>query len=530
MYPNHKYHKSFVVFLIIMFSLSAKAQYLPLEYNLYEKAAIAFQQQPHSMKPYLIQQMDSSGNVSTTLLGYRGKMPKNNFFFRKLYKENFIQYQNSDFRITVDPLFQFGIGYETNEKKNTWVNTRGLSVTGNLKNNLIFNTELYETQAIFPSWPHEFTTKNAAVPGQGMVKTFKDKGFDYAYSNGYLTYVPTKFVDLSLGYGKNFIGDGYRSLILSDASFNYPYFRVNANFKNIKYTVLYSQFIDRNSVSSSELGYTRKWSTMHFLQFMLWKRLNIGFFDAIIWENSSVDGYRGFDFQYLNPVILLRPQEFAIGSPDNALMGGNISLRVNNEFTFYGQLLLDEFKLSHMLKNDGWWANKYGIQAGVAGRNIWNIDGLMARLEYNQVRPYTYSHSNSEQSYSHYSQPLAHPLGANFREGVIMGSYTFNNWMLQAKATIAMYGADTASLNFGQNVFLPYTQHFQELGNTIGQGLKTNLNTYDITVSYLLNRKTSMRIEAGMMVRNENNADWEKKMHYFYFGIRTGLRNLYYDF
>jgi hypothetical protein len=30
-----------------------------------------------------------------------------------------------------------------------------------------------------------------------------------------LTY-PSKFIDLQLGYGRNFIGDGYRSLLESD--------------------------------------------------------------------------------------------------------------------------------------------------------------------------------------------------------------------------------------------------------------------------------------------------------------------------
>lgn len=523
-------NKSILFILLFLLATALKAQYIPLEYTLYEKTAALPQTLQLSMKPILLQQLDSADAYIEQLTGYKGLMPRNNFIFRKLFKENLIRYSNKDFSITADPLFHFGVGYENEQKKNTWVNSRGVTLTGNIRNNLIFNTELYETQAVLPSWPHDFTAQNAIIPGQGMAKTFKDKGFDYAYSNGYITYIPSKFVDLTLGYGKNFIGDGYRSLILSDASFNYPYFRINANFKNIKYTVLYSQFTDRNSPISSDFGYTRKWSTMHFLQFMLWKRLNIGFFDAIVWENSGEEGYRGFDFQYINPVILLRPQEFAIGSPDNALMGGNFSFKINKQFTTYGQLLLDEFKLSHMAKNDGWWANKYGIQLGVAGRNLLNVEGLFARAEYNQVRPYTYSHNSSVESYSHYSQPLAHPLGANFREGILMGSYTLNNWMFKAKYNQAMYGTDTANLDFGQNVFLPYMQHVSELGNKIGQGLKTNLTMMDMSVSYLLNRKTDMRMEAGVVLRHEFNDKWDKKMQYFYFGIHTGLRNLYYDF
>ena len=39
-----------------------------------------------------------------------------------------------------------------------------------------------------------------------------------------------------------------------------------------------------------------------------------------------------------------------------------------------------------------------------------------------------------------------------------------------------------------------------------------------------------MRIEAGLTTRKENNKDWDKQMQYIYFGIRTGLRNIYYDF
>ena len=93
-----------------------------------------------------------------------------------------------------------------------------------------------------------------------------------------------------------------------------------------------------------------------------------------------------------------------------------------------------------------------------------------------------------------------------------------------------MYGADTAGKDFGKNIFTPYDQRVSEYGNTIGQGLKTNLTTTDVSLSYLLNRHTNMRIEAGITTRKESNKDWDNQMQYIYFGIRTGLRNIYYDF
>jgi hypothetical protein len=333
-----------------------------------------------------------------------------------------------------------------------------------------------------------------------------------------------------MGYGKNFIGEGYRSMLLSDASFNYPYLKLTGNFKKVKYTVLYNQFIDRSSTLSPEFGYDRKWSTMHYLQVLLWGRLNLGLFDAIVWENADSTGHRGFDVQYLNPVILLRPVEESFGSPDNALVGATFSFRINRHYTFYGQLILDEFKLEHVKANDGWWANKYGYQLGISGWNLLNIPALNARLEYNQARPYTYSHSSTIESYGHYNQPLAHPMGANFREFVAMASYTTGNWMANLKMNFAMYGVDTAGKDFGKNVFIPYDNRVSEFGNEIGQGLKTNLTIADASISYLLNRRTNMRIEFGISTRHETNAHNEKQLFYIFGGIKTGLRNIYYDF
>ena len=102
--------------------------------------------------------------------------------------------------------------------------------------------------------------------------------------------------------------------------------------------------------------------------------------------------------------------------------------------------------------------------------------------------------------------------------------------MANLKMTFAMYGLDTAGMDFGKNIFITYDKRVSEFGNKIGQGLKTNLTTFDISFSYLLNRRTNMRIEAGITTRKEHNSQWNKEMQYVYFGIRTGLRNIYYDF
>jgi hypothetical protein len=527
----------FLLFALLLFPLLSHEQYIPLDNHFYDLIIQKYQENNtsflSSMKPVLLQDMDSLGEIENVLYQVPGNAKhKNTLFYRKLFSENLIRYKTKDFSITADPVFNFGFGYDIKEPKFTWTNTRGFTITGLLGKTLSFNTELYENQALFASWPDSMIRQTGVAPGQGAAKPFKDKGgVDFFYCNGYLSYSPVKYINMTLGYGKNFIGDGYRSMILSDASFSYPYFKFSVNFNKIKYTVLYNQFIDRSSTLSGGFGYDRKWSTMHYLQVMLWGRLSLGLFDAIVWENADSTGYRGFDFQYLNPIIfLMRPVEESFGSPDNSLMGATFNLRINKHFNVYGQWLLDEFKLSEVMANNGWWANKFGYQFGISGWNLFNVKALNARIEYNQARPYTYSYGKTIESYGHYNQPLAHPLGANFREIIAMASYTRNNWMVNLKLNLAMYGLDIAGLDFGQNIFIPYDQRVSEYGNEIGQGLKTNLAIADFNVSYLLNRRTNLRLEAGLTMRKENNAKWDKQMQYFYFGIRTGLRNLYYDF
>ena len=147
-----------------------------------------------------------------------------------------------------------------------------------------------------------------------------------------------------------------------------------------------------------------------------------------------------FEFQYLNPLILYRVVEQKLDSPDNVMLGLDMNYKFGRRTLAYGQLLIDELKISELFKNNGWWGNKIGYQLGIKHYDLFNIKRLNLQFEYNSVRPYTYSHRAAEgldysiASYSHYNQELAHPLGANFRELILLGSYRFSpKWTLSGK-------------------------------------------------------------------------------------------------
>src|SRR5687767_15679558 len=111
-------------------------------------------------------------------------------------------------------------------------------------------------------------------------------------------------------------------------------------------------------------------------------------------------------------------------------MGANVNATLFNKIKVYAQLAMDEFFLKEIRQRRGWWANKQGWQFGAKYINAFGIKGLRIQAEYNEVRPYTYTHGLPDQNYSHYGFALAHPLGANFREIIGMAELRKDRWEL----------------------------------------------------------------------------------------------------
>ncbi|HLG33626.1 MAG TPA: hypothetical protein VI757_01995 [Bacteroidia bacterium] len=448
---------------------------------------------------------------------------------RKLRKEHLFTVDKDDFRLAVDPLFDFSVSRETEQKKNLYTNTRGAQILGSIGKQFTFYTGFYETQATFVHYLDSTIRFTGVVPGQGKVKVLKGGGFDYGLAFGGVSYTPSKYFNVQLANDKNFIGDGYRSLLLSDNAFNYPFLKLTADVWRFKYTVLYAEFIDLLSPHDPDLGYRKKYGTFHYLDINIGKPLYFGFFEAVIWK-TDLYGARGFELSYLNPVIFLRPVEGSLDSPDNMMLGANVRYKISDHTAFYGQLMLDEFKLDEIKSGKGWWANKQAFQVGIKSFSVARIKNLNLQTEFNFVRPYTFQHRSTLQNYAHYNQALAHPLGANFIETVGLLDYRWKHWYMNAKIISSIIGKDTAGLNFGSNIFSNYFTYNSPHGNYALQGLKTNLLYYELKFGYTVNPLYNFNIELGIAGRDYKNDLSEEKTMLITFGIRTNLTDKYYDF
>ena len=427
--------------------------------------------------------------------------------FKALYrKQSDLFYVDSkDFDLHVSPVFHFGYGIDKGED-NIFTNSRGLVIRGMISKKVGFYTYLVENQMRFPSYVRAWMNDDRyVVPGEGFWKDFKDNGVDFFTARGYISFDAAKFINFQFGHDKQFIGNGYRSLILSDFSNNHLFLKINTNVWRLHYSFMISEMrADAPGTmggSSSSVDFPKKYMAFHRLGINITDQLNLGVFESVVFGQHQDSVGTSFELDYLNPIIFYRAIEQSGGSQDNALLGADLTWNFLKRFSLYGQLVFDEFLLKEVKSGDGWWGNKISYQMGLKYIDVFGINNLDLQLEGNFSRPYTYAHITNYTSYSHYKQALAHPLGANFKEFVALAHYQPHPKLrLSAKLITAKYGADTDSTNWGADILKSYNTREMDFNNEIGQGVATDLFYFDFTASYQL--RHNLFIDFNQVFRN----------------------------
>lgn len=464
---------------------------------------------------------------------------------RKMFNEHLVEVQGKDYWFTVDPILDLQVGRDGEADFNsTYNNTRGIFIQAGLGKRFNLTASIYESQGRFADYFNRYAESlkafgpdPAIIPGRGIAKRFKDNSYDYPVAEAYLSYTPADFLNIQFGHGKNFIGDGYRSLLQSDVASPYPFLKLNATFWKIKYTSTWMWLKDVRPEVVVDDAFLTKYMANHYLSWNLSKRLNIGLFESVMWADTNG---RGFDVNYLNPIIFFRAIEFQTGQgAGNAILGLSSKYKWNNKVNLYGQFILDEFSLADVKAGEKSWKNKFGFQLGAKYFNAFDVDNLLLQAEYNRVRPYTYSHNTQILNYGHFNQPMAHLWGANFRELVLIGRYHYKRWFGDAKFIIGQRGfdfnTDDDSFSYGGDIYRDYNDRIADTGITIGQGNKTNSFMAEIQAGYLLNPATNLKVFTNIIYRDFNPdaitaTTMDSNTLWFSLGVRTDLFNWYNDF
>ena len=470
---------------------------------------------------------------------------KEGWWGRKFWNENMVTIQGENYWFTMNPIVDLRVGEDTDSKKTTYNNTRALQIQGALGKQLHFSTTLYESQGRFADYYNQYAISirpsggnPAVIPGIGIAKEFKTDAFDFPSADANLTYSPNQFINLQLGYGRNFLGDGYRSLLQSDGTSPYPYFKINTTFWKIKYTNTYMWLKDLREEVTTDRAYATKYMANHYLSWNISNRFNLGVFESVVWTTSND---RGFDMNFVNPIVFYRTVEFNSSSKaGNALLGLTGKYKWNNEVNFYGQFLIDEFSVDAVKERNKSWKNKFGYQFGAKYYDAFGIDNLLLQAEYNIVRPYVYSHSDPITNYAHNNQSMGHNWGGNFKELILVARYFKGRYFADAKLTVGTRGLDfnttEDNFNYGGNIYLDYDENRPfDTGVKVGQGNETKVLIADVQTGYLINPSTNLKVFANITYRNFNPhtttaTTFDQSTTWFSVGIRSDLFNWYFDY
>lgn len=437
-------------------------------------------------------------------------------------KADFYSLQTPDFDLHINPVLYFGAAYEQVSSQNEtasdisrrpFVNTRGLEVRGTIGKKLGFYTFFADNQALFPQYINDYArlygqnvTGTAFAPGEGFAKTFRQNATDYITARGYITFNILKIINLQFGHDRNFVGNGFRSLLLSDNSAPYLFLKLTTQLgRRIQYTNLFTELQNTQDITPGNPLLTQKFAAMHHISVNVTPNVNFGVFEAEVFSRDR------FDLNYLNPIILYRFVESYRGSADNAMIGLDFKANLLNRLQIYSQFMLDEFVLRNITSGRGSWTNKFAFQAGIKYIDALSIPNLDLQAELNLARPYTYSHLTTfngmgtpvvtagQANYAHYSQPMAHPLGANFVEGLGIVRYQRKRLSGNGIFGVMLYGADPPGRNYGGNILLNYDTRVRDEGNFIGQGRQTIVTYADLRASYMI--RHNIFLEGRFMYR-----------------------------
>ncbi|MGB6037962.1 MAG: hypothetical protein WBG42_16925 [Cryomorphaceae bacterium] len=428
----------------------------------------------------------------------------------KIFSEHLVELDKPDFKLYADFLFDFAFGQETvdqisanGEENSLFQNTRGFVVQGQIGKKVFFYTDFRENQGRYAEYINRFVDSTQVFPGSGRIKPFGEGGYDYSMASGFVGVEATKWLNLSFGHYKQFIGHGYRTLLLSDNAHNYPFasYEIDALEGKIqhRYTLALLQNLQRLPQGETpEAIFKRKVASWNYLSFKPLPNFELGIFEEVIWKvfDDSL-GSQPFDYRALIPVPGVNSAILGLDDEENnARLGLNVAWFVTPKVKIYGQVLSSSGQL-----------NLDGFQVGSRWSGIFNKFDIQA--EYNQSGNSATRNPDNLQSEYHFNQPLGHVLGKDFSEVVGIISYYQNRIFGRVKSVYINSDTDDETASSSRSV---------------------EILTTDLRIGYIFNPSCNFQIYTGYTYRSENLESDESLNGYWYLGIRTALSNIYSDF
>jgi hypothetical protein len=531
----------YIALYIFSFQMYAQQQNLPLNFDWNNRVQrfLSEENRLHTaIKPYLQSELAASSIDTLNELGMQDSL-QSGFRFG-IYSGDMVSFRakkKPNIYISINPIIDMQIGYNINDKKLHHTIGYGAQANFDLGKKLSLSFTYQGVQENLLPQISQYAREYGVLTGY-RASNFKGNNINSQLFSGYLSFSPNKYFNLQIGNDKNFWGDGYRTFFISDNASNYPYLKFSTNFWRIKYTYLLNimRYGQTNgfSVDNNHSNFKTKYGSFHYLSVDVAKWFQFGFFEGVTWYHEDSSRIRGMEFSYLIPNLFVRPVEFALGSPDNVILGLNLKFKPSIKNDIYVQIVLDDMDVAKARRGRGFYRTKVAAQIGFKSYDLFKIKHLDLLTELNIVRPYVFAHKVPAQNYTNFNQSLTHPLGANFWENITIVSYWHKHWQASAKIQFARKGLDGIAEHNGSNIFVSdfiiASDLNQAYNNRFLQGIKTNITNIELRGGYLLNPKINLGLEFVYNYRNIKNEYAKQSYNYFGIALRTNIFNRYSDF
>lgn len=439
---------------------------------------------------------------------------------RKLFHEHLLVQEDSLFKLLLDPIIDFrankSIDGFYNPSSIGYLNTRGILISGNLDSKVFFNTSFFENQGVFSDHIFKYYDTYGVIPGYGRIKPLSNQNeYDFAAAYGNISLKATKSLDFTIGYDRLFIGDGYRSMILSDFAAPMMYFKTSAKFGKFEYNSIFTKALNPNFNNVSNLPETTSINSRYPAKFISYNTLTykiknwqFSVIEALVMPEDLPNWQMGLN--YAAPFVRGAFNSL-MTEPINDMAGLNISWQIPDFGIFYSQVMID--RLFGSTENDA------AFQIGYKDFDFLNVMNWYFLLEYNMATDRAYTFVNNELHYSHYNQPLAHPAGNSFNEFIFLTAYSLKRFEIIAKLNFLKVGT--------QNIFDFYqTVGYYDTSNSASTA--PIIATGDLQIIYNVNTANRLQVFAGVsprldLIRNTDDL-------FIQFGLRTAIRSNYSDF
>ncbi|MFC2149970.1 hypothetical protein ACFLQV_00555 [Calditrichota bacterium] len=331
------------------------------------------------------------------------------------------QRESEEFSIVFDPIVRFSI--DADDEYTILRRTTGIALHGTAKSKIGYYFRFTDS---VERGKGKYGNRNDLLDDNygyvGPLQSGEETYYDM--TEAYLTFQSEYFRAV---FGKDRLrwgGMPDEGLLLSGLGPSYDHFRWQVEFLDIfKFDHVVAQLrpfrTPEDTLYKTNGGWVRsiaapKWLAAHKFEVMPWDWVIVGFGEAVVW------GERDLDIAYLNPLNFYYSAEHDGGDQDNALMWGYLLFRLPQGILMFGELLLDDLKLSTLGEGDP--GNRIGVAGGVQLSNL-KLDGLRINADYTRLQPYVYSHFYPVNRYSTWTTSLGSDLPPNADRFRLNASY-----------------------------------------------------------------------------------------------------------